>query len=207
MDRDRLALLGASAGMVGVVSFQVLFSVSLIVHPGWRFGLDFMSELGTAGPHTWLFNLAVMIMGALGAAFSLSMLRFLYWSFLGKVSVVMMMAGCAALFLLGVFTMDQRSIHDALAWSFFVLTVLGLLVMSVPMYLYWNKARWAFAATLATVVFSVFNVALMGLKLIKYHLSEVLVVYVLGAWIMAISVFMVKRLRNDDLPFTPYSDS
>ncbi|HQQ25633.1 MAG TPA: DUF998 domain-containing protein, partial [Methanomassiliicoccales archaeon] len=76
MDRDRLALLGASAGVVGVVSFQVLFSISLLVHPDWRFGLDLMSELGITEPHTWLFNLSVMIMGAMGAAFSLSLLRF-----------------------------------------------------------------------------------------------------------------------------------
>ena len=52
MGRERLALLGASAGIVGVVSFQVLFSVSLLVHPDWRFGLDLMSELGTTAPHT-----------------------------------------------------------------------------------------------------------------------------------------------------------
>jgi hypothetical protein len=43
MGRERLALLGASAGIVGVVSFQVLLSISLLAHPGWRFGLDLMS--------------------------------------------------------------------------------------------------------------------------------------------------------------------
>jgi hypothetical membrane protein len=103
--------------------------------------------------------------------------------------------------------MEQRALHDALAWSFFVLTVLALLIISVPMYLYWKKARWAFAATLATVIFSLINLMLMGLKLIRYHLAEVLVVYALGAWIMAISMFMVRRLRRRDLPFTPYTDS
>ncbi len=70
--------------------------------------------------------------------------------------------------------MEQRALHDALAWSFFVLTVVSLLMISVPMYLYWKKARWAFAATLATVVFSLVNLMLMGLKLIKHHLAEVL---------------------------------
>lgn len=200
-------MLGASAGAAGVLSFQVLFSISLLLHPDWRFGLDFMSELGTTEPNTWLFNLSVMVMGALGAVFSISLLRFLYWSFFGKLSVAVMAAGCISLFLLGVFTMEQRALHDALAWSFFVLTVVSLLMISVPMYLYWNEARWAFAATLATVIFSLFNLMLMGLKLIRYHLAEVLVVYALGAWIMAISIFMVKRLLKRDLPFTPYIDS
>ncbi|MHC1709319.1 MAG: DUF998 domain-containing protein [Methanomassiliicoccales archaeon] len=207
MDRERLALLGASAGIVGVMSFQVLFSISLFVHPEWRFGLDLMSELGTTAPHIWLFNLSVIIMGAMGVAFSLSLLRFLYWSFLGKMSVAIMVAGCTCLFLLGVFTMEQRALHDALAWTFFVLTVIGLLVLSIPMYMYWNKARWAFAATLATVIFSVTSLILVGLGQIKHHLAEVMVVYALGAWIFAISIFMVKRLRNNDLPFTPYNDS
>jgi hypothetical membrane protein len=207
MDRERLALLGASAGAAGVLSFHVLFSISLLFHPDWRFGLDFMSELGVKGPSTWLFNLSVMVMGAMGVAFSLSLLRFLYWSFFGRLSVIIMATGCASLFLLGVFTMEQRALHDALAWSFFVLTVLALLIISVPMYLYWKKARWAFAATLATVIFSLINLMLMGLKLIRYHLAEVLVVYALGAWIMAISMFMVRRLRRRDLPFTPYTDS
>ncbi|HQN76251.1 MAG TPA: DUF998 domain-containing protein [Methanomassiliicoccales archaeon] len=207
MDRDRLALLGASAGVVGVVSFQVLFSISLLVHPDWRLGLDLMSELGITEPHTWLFNLSVMIMGAMGAAFSLSLLRFLYWSFFGKLSVVILMVGCTSLFLLGVFTMEQRALHDALAWTFFVMTVLGLLVLSVPMYMYWTKARWAFVATLSTVVFSTTSLILISLGLIKHHLAEVLVVYALGAWILAISIFMVKRLREKDLPFTPYNDS
>lgn len=200
-------MLGASAGAAGVLSFQVLFSISLLLHPDWRFGLDFMSELGTTEPNTWLFNLSVMVMGALGAVFSISLLRFLYWSFFGKLSVAVMAAGCISLFLLGVFTMEQRALHDALAWSFFVLTVVSLLMISVPMYLYWNKARWAFVATLATVIFSLVNLMLMGLKLIRYHLAEVLVVYALGAWILAISIFMVKRLLKRDLPFTPYIDS
>jgi hypothetical membrane protein len=207
MDRERLVLLGASAGAVGVVCFQVLFSISLLVHPGWRFGLDLMSELGIAEPHTWLFNLSVIVMGAMGVAFSLSLLRFLYWSFFGKVSVAILVAGCTCLFLLGVFTMEQRALHDALAWSFFVLTVTGLLVLSIPMYMYWKKARWAFAATLATVLFSVTSLVLIGVGLMKHHMAEVLVVYALGAWIMAISIFMIKRLLTNDLPFTPYSDS
>ncbi|OPX59272.1 MAG: hypothetical protein A4E30_01296 [Methanomassiliicoccales archaeon PtaB.Bin215] len=207
MDKERLALLGASAGIVGVVSFQVLFSVSLLFHPGWRFGLDLMSELGISEPHTWLFNLSVIIMGAMGAAFSLSLLRFLYWSFFGKIAVAIMVAGCTCLFLLGVFTMERRALHDALAWSFFVLTVLGLLVLSIPMYMYWKKARWAFAATLATVVFSVASLILISLGLIMHHQAEVLVVYALGAWIMAISIFMIKRLLKRDLPFTPYTDN
>ncbi len=200
-------MLGASAGVVGVVSFQMLFSISLLVHPDWRFGLDLMSELGTTAPHTWLFNLSVIIMGTMGVAFSLSLLRFLYWSFFGKLSVAILVAGCTCLFLLGVFTMEQRALHDTLAWAFFVLTVVGLMVMSIPMYMYWKKARWAFAATLATVIFSVTSLILVGLGLIKHHLAEVLVVYALGAWIFAISIFMVKRLRRNDLPFTPYNDS
>lgn len=202
-----MALLGASAGAAGVISFNVLFIFSLLLHPEWRLGLDFMSELGITGPHTWLFNLSVILMGAMGMAFSLSLLRFLYWSVLGKISVALLMAGCASLLLLGVFTMEQRALHDALAWSFFILTVLALLIMSVPMYLYWKKARWAFAATLATVIFSLANLVLMGLNLVKQHLAEVLVVYALGAWILAISTFMVRHLLMKDLPFTPYSDS
>ncbi len=200
-------MIGASAGMIGVVFFQVLFSASLLVHPDWRFGLDLMSELGTTEPHTWLFNLSVIIMGAMGVAFSLSLLRFLYWSLLGKMSVAILVAGCTCLFLLGVFTMEQRALHDTLAWAFFVLTVTGLLVLSIPMYMYWNKARWAFAATLATVVFSVSSLIAIGLGLVKHHLVEVVVVYALGAWILAISMFMFKRLRINDLPFTPYTDS
>ncbi len=207
MDKERLALLGASAGIVGVVTFQVLFSISLLFHPDWRFGLDLMSELGTTEPYTWLFNLSVIVMGAMGAAFSLSLLRFLYWSFFGKISVGILVAGCTFLSLLGVFTMEQRALHDALAWSFFVLTVSGLLVLSIPMYMYWSKARWAFAATLATVLLSVTSLILIGLGLMKHHLAEVLVVYALGAWILAISIFMIKRLLKRDLPFTPYNDS
>lgn len=103
--------------------------------------------------------------------------------------------------------MERRALHDALAWSFFVLTVLGLLVLSIPMYMYWKKARWAFAATLATVVFSVASLILISLGLIMHHQAEVLVVYALGAWIMAISIFMIKRLLKRDLPFTPYTDN
>ena len=202
-----MALLGASAGIIGVVAFQALFSISLLYHPDWRFGLDLMSELGTTEPYTWLFNISVMVMGALGVAFSLSLLRFLYWSLLGKLSVVMLVVGCTCLFLLGVFTMKQRALHDAFAWSFFVLIVMGLLVLSIPMYLYWNKARWAFAATLATVVLSLTCLIMIGLGLMKHHLAEVLVVYALGAWMLAISIFMVLRLRRNDLPFTPYNDS
>ena len=207
MDEERLVVIGASAGIVGVLSFQVLFSISLLVHPDWRFGLDLMSELGTTAPHTWLFNLSVIVMGTMGVAFSLSLLRFLYWSFFGKLSVAILVAGCTCLFLLGMFTMEQRALHDALAWAFFVLTVIGLMAMSIPMYVHWNRARLAFAATLATVALSVSSLFMIGLGLAKHHLVEVVVVYALGAWIIAMSISMVQRSRRNDLPLTPDNGS
>jgi hypothetical membrane protein len=121
--------------------------------------------------------------------------------------VAILVVGCTCLFLLGVFTMERRALHDALAWAFFVLTVMGLLSLSVPMYMYWNKVRSAFAATLSTVVLSVSSLIMIGLGVVKHHMAEVLVVYAPGAWTSAISTFMVKRLRKNDLPFTPCNDS
>lgn len=193
--------------MAGVMSFHALFSISVLLHPDWRLGQDLMSELGVSHPHAWLFNLSVMIMGALGAVFAVSLLGFLESSVLGRASVAFLGLGCASLFLLGVFTMEQRALHDALAWSFFILTVVGLMFMALPMCRRWKDARWAVAVTLATVSFSLTSLVMIGLKVMKHHLAEVLVVYALGTWMLAMSVFMLKWRRGKGLSLTPCNDS
>jgi len=222
MDEERLVVIGASAGIVGVLSFQVLFSISLLVHPDWRFGLDLMSELGTTAPHTWLFNLSVIVMGTMGVAFSLSLLRFLYWSFFGKLSVAILVAGCTCLFLLGVFTMEQRALHDALAWAFFVLTVIGLMAMSIPMYVHWNRARLAFAATLATVAWHgkrltalivigatglMVSAAFAMLSAPDLALTQLLVEMVTIAMMMMALNYLPKQSKQARTPFRRWRDA
>lgn len=199
--------MGAVAGSVGVASFQALFIASMLLHPEWRLGQDFMSELGVAETRSWLFNSSVMLMGALGAVFALTLQRVLGEGHLSKLSVALLFLGCACLFSLGVFTMDQRAVHDLLAWGFFLSTVLALMIMLIPLYLKGRGAERLLAATFATASFSVANYVLLLIRLIKQHLAEVLVVYALGAWILVVSAFLYMEHRRTSSKLTPGSDS
>jgi len=207
MNREKMAWSGAMAGIFGVVSFNVLFTISLYLHPEWRFGIDFMSELGVTSPDTWLFNYSVMMMGSLGIVFGLGLYQFFNGSVLGRASMISLIAGCTCLFLLGLFPMQYGELHDNLTWGFFIMTVLALLIMSVPLFLSGRKGRLAFISTVVTVVFSISCVLMIWIRVMRHHLAEVLVVYALGAWIVMTSIQMIFRLRKEGLPLTAGSGS
>ena len=207
MDRRRIGRMGAWAGITGVISFNLLFAISLYLHPEWRFGADLMSELGTSGPDAWLFNSGVMIVGALGTPFALGLHQLLPCSGLGRASTALMGGGFACLFLLGAFPMDYGELHDDLAWGFFILSALALLVVFIPLHKAGRTARTVCYATSAVLLFSISCLLSIWLKIINNHMAEVLVVYAFGTWIVLTSAFMLRRSREDAPPITPGTDS
>lgn len=201
---------GSIAGLLGVLAFNILFAASLLLSPEWRFGLDFMSELGLPGPHAWLFNSALLVMGISGMLFALGLGQFLGRGSgpeaMGRWSIALLLSGCVCLALLGVFTMDLRAVHDALAWGFFLLTSMALLLMIFPLAAPRRMNDIIVAATAGTVAVNASCLLLIWTKVLRQHLAELMVVYALGTWILLTSLMMLKWPRDREA-VTPGSGS
>lgn len=200
MRGERVVRWGSMAGLLGVLAFNILFAASLHLSPEWRFGLDFMSELGLPGPHAWLFNSALLVMGISGMLFALGLGQFLAQGSepeaMGRWSIALLLSGCVCLALLGVFTMELRAVHDALAWGFFLLTSMALLLMIFPLTAARRMNDIIVAVTAGTVAVNASCLLLIWTKVLRQHLAELMVVYALGAWIFLASVLMLKGLRD-----------
>jgi len=199
MKREELARHGALAGIFASISFYVLLALAIWIDGDWRFGSDFLSDLGAPGPFAWLFNSAVMILGALGIVFTWFLYPFVSWSRLGKIATITFDLGCVFLILVGVFPIDTGDLHDNVSWAFFILIVLSLMLMMVPFRDHRTLGRPGFIATLAVVLLTIIDLLMVYSRMMRYELCEALVVLCLTAWVMVISVFILYKLRTDAL--------
>ena len=197
MEQEEQARIGALAGIFGAMAFYVLLALAIWLSGGWRFGYDFLSDLGAPGPYGWLFNSAVMILGALGIVFTWFLYPFVSWSELGKVATITFDLGCVFLMLVGIFPIDTGDLHDNVSWAFFILIVLSLMLMMVPFRDHRTLGRPGFIATLAVVLLTIIDLLMVYSGMMRYELCEALVVLCLTAWVLVISAFILYKLRTD----------
>ncbi|MDD1772006.1 MAG: DUF998 domain-containing protein [Methanomassiliicoccales archaeon] len=197
MEQEEQARIGALAGIFGAMTFYVLLALAIWSSGDWRFGYDFLSDLGASGPYGWLFNSAVVILGALGIAFTWFLYPFVSWSRLGKTATITFDLGCVFLMLVGIFPIDTGDLHDKVSWAFFILIVLSLMLMMVPFRDHRTLGRPGFIATLAVVLLTIIDLLMVYSGLMRYELCEALVVLCLTTWVMVISVFILYKLRTD----------
>jgi deoxyribose-phosphate aldolase len=134
--RDLLSNRYGWAGVAGLgsgLNFILLYGYAMIANPSYRFGLDFLSELGV-GPVSWPFNLSLMMSGIFLMVFSWLSLRPLLKP--GKATDVgLALLSLSGFFLacVGAFPANLGLVHVVVAAAFFGLISLALLLLAKPM--------------------------------------------------------------------------
>lgn len=190
-------------GIVGSLVFNILLAISIWLNGHWIFGVDFLSDLGAPGPNGWMFNVGVMVLGALGIVFAAGLYQFISWSKIGKLAAVVFGTSCFFLFLVGAFPINTGDLHDNVSWAFFVLVVLSLLLMIVPFWDTNTLGRLSLVGTMVTVFLSIFDLLLVFVGFMRYQLCEELVVLALTVWVVVTSLLMHRKLRTDSFYHGP----
>lgn len=125
---DRSGAAGV-AGLFSSVFFITLFSYASWVNPAFRFGRDYLSELGESVV-SWPFNLAMLVSGAfMGTVGWTAMRRHLAAGWERTVGLTLLSVSGILLMLVGIFTLSSP-LHVVVAGAFFASASAALLFLS-----------------------------------------------------------------------------
>ncbi len=116
-------------GLASGVSFLILFGISIAMHPTFRFGRDFPSDLGV-GDYGFVFNSAILLIGCGGLILIWWGLRpMLRRGILTWISPLLMLIAALIGLSLAYFTVDSPSEHHLLTNVAFELGIVGLFLL------------------------------------------------------------------------------
>jgi hypothetical membrane protein len=120
------------AGLVGMIVFAVFWSAAIAVDGHWVFGVNTLSDLGGDRPGRLLFNSGVIITGIMLAVYSFGLNHVLVKSQMSSGGCLLMFLSSLALIGIGIFPETSGEIHLYFSWAFFILAMIGLLVLVGP---------------------------------------------------------------------------
>lgn len=105
----------AWAGMIGVAAFIIAWLCAESIDTAWQFGVNTLSEFGISNTDArFYFNYGCMVTGMLIAVFGVG--RAVYSKNAGHIAGgVLLLFGGVTLALIGVFTMNDGTLHDIIA--------------------------------------------------------------------------------------------
>ena len=187
--------LGAISALVAVICFIVLYSVAMSLDSEYRFGRNYLSDLGV-GDGAWAFNSGVIIAGALFLVFDILSVRSVLGNRpLGRAALSLLMVGAVFLMLVGVFTEDAGDLHGLVSYGFFLSMLVALGLVTEGLYRSRYLGSMGFIVTLV-----VFAVGLSLLTMGGSPLSETIAVMGILVWGSIISLAILLKEKGIGIP-------
>lgn len=179
---------GASAGLVAVSAFVVLYLTAMRMDSVYVFMENYLSDLGVR-EGAWAFNSGVIIAGALFIVMDV----FAVSPALGKgrsetASVALLLVAASFLISVGIFTEDAGDLHGFVSYGFFLTMIAALGILSYTLHRGGALGRPASLATLAAFLFGVALLPFGGTPAV-----ETLAVLAILAWGLAMSLLLLRH--------------
>jgi hypothetical membrane protein len=176
------------AGLVGMIVFALFWSIAIAVDGHWVFGVNTLSDLGADRPGRLWFNSGVIIAGLMLAVYSFGLHHVLVKSQLSSGGCLLMFLSSLALIGIGIFPETSGEIHLYFSWGFFILAMIGLLVLAMPAFNSAALGRIAKAMILITPFGSMVTLVLI----MSIPFAEAISVILLMIWgaVTSISVLL-----------------
>jgi hypothetical membrane protein len=121
--------LAGAFGILGTVLPTIMVLSATVLSSWFRWDTNALSQLGV-GEQATLFNSAVLLGGTLGFLFALGLWQYYFnKGRLAKAGIISIMLGNIFLALVGIFTIDHLTMHGIVAFGYFVLIPIGLLLV------------------------------------------------------------------------------
>jgi hypothetical membrane protein len=166
------------AGLVGMIVFAVFWSVAIAVDGHWVFGVNTLSDLGADRPGRLWFNSGVIVAGIMLAVYSFGLNHVLVKSQMSSGGCLLMFLSSLALICIGIFPETSGEIHLYFSWAFFILAMIGLLVLVGPAFRSVALGRISRAMTLIAPLGSVATLVLI----MSIPFAEAISVILLMIW-------------------------
>lgn len=173
--------------MAGAAVFAVLWVSAVSLDGSWTFGEDTLSELGRmGGGGRDLFNSGVIVSALIWIPFALALYRSLGISISTRFACALFLLAALALLCIGLFPIDSGTPHTIASWTFFIVAMCSLLVMSRSVRDSEVYGRVGFALTLIAPLLSLGLLALTSVPL-----AEAVAVVGLMVWASIMSSLML----------------
>ncbi len=181
-------IIGASFGILAVLSFVVLYSIAAFSDPEYVFGEDYLSDLGV-GRAAWAFNSALILSGAFLIAFTLFGMRPILGKALSSRACEALLVLCGMFMIaIGVFTEDYGDLHGLFSYALFLTFLVTLLALAISLHRSQALGRMGVAVTDTAF--------LVGIVLVFFGatpLVETVSVLVIIAWGTVMSALILLR--------------
>ena len=174
-DRPYLEIL---AGLIGMIVFAIFWSAAIAVDGHWVFGVNTLSDLGADRPGRLWFNSGVIIAGIMMAIYSFGLNHVLIKGQLSSGGCLLMFLSSLALIGIGIFPETSGEIHLYFSWGFFILAMIGLLVLLGPAF---NSAVFGRIARAMTLITPLGSIAILVL-IMSIPFAEAISVILLMIW-------------------------
>ena len=177
---------GSWCGLAAPIIFIVCWAAAIASTPGYRFGGQWVSDLGVGGGAAY-FNAGAIVSGVLTVPFAASLAKALDSERLGWFGALTLAGAGISLACIGVFTEDAGEAHLDVSVSFFVLMPMSLISLIHPFYKSAAMRPWGAHFTVI--------VALIGLGLLAVFQAGPLTETAVVAMIIVWSIPIAWRLR------------
>ena len=179
------------AGLVGMILFAIFWTAAIIVDGHWVFGVNTLSDLGADRPGRLWFNSGVIIAGAMLLVYSFGLHRVLVKAQLSSGGCLLLFLSSIALIGIGVFPETSGEIHLYLSWAFFIMAMIGLIVLIGPML---RSAAFGRIARAMTVIAPAGSIATL-LLVMSVPFAEAISVILLMIWGAVTSISALLALN------------
>ncbi len=178
------------AGLAGMIVFAIFWSAAIVVDGHWVFGVNTLSDLGADRPGRLWFNSGVIIAGIMLAVYSFGLHHVLVKGQLSSGGCLLLFLSSLALIGIGIFPETSGEIHLYLSWAFFILAMIGLLVLVRPAFRSAAFGRIAKAMTLITPLGAMATLALV----MSIPFAEAISVILFMIWGAATSITILLNI-------------
>ena len=189
----RLQLTGGLCGIIGIILPMGMIFVAIQRSPWFDWRTNVLSDLGVHNTAP-LFNSAMILGGILTLVFVFGLRSFLSKTKLTTSGIACLLLGSISLIFIGIFTLAIPVIHAIVAYSYFTLTPLGMLLIAFGERTV--RLRWFSVIVGCSALLAIYLIpfALTPFSL-GFGIPELLETSMLEIWVIILSVMLLRGQR------------
>jgi hypothetical membrane protein len=192
-----LLLISGLSGIIGIVLPMAMIMTAVQISHWFSWQTNVLSDLGVHDVAP-IFNSALILGGILTFIFILGLRLLLIKKAINTIAVIIMLIGAVCLVLIGIFTLDEPLIHTIVAYGYFTLMPIGLILVGIGTQK--TGLRWF---SLIIGAFSLIAIYLLPMLLtmlsLGFGVPELIETTLLEVWVIILAVILLRSYRSNEL--------
>ena len=190
----RLLLAGGICGIIGIIVPMIMIMTAVQLSPWFSWQTNVLSDLGVHDV-SLLFNSALILGGILTIVFSLGLRSLLEKKPINTMAIISILLGAICLILIGIFTLSQPLIHTIVAYGYFTLMPIGLILIAIgtqKTMLRWFSLAIGIASLLAIYILP----SILTILSIGFGVPELIETTLLEIWVLVVAIILIRTYRS-----------